>query len=397
MVIGLVVGASGVAAEDWDLDDFGPPPFLFSGRAKVLGIGYEIPESVLGEGSTEGSGSASLRLMMEGDPRDWFGYEVHFQVGYDVFSTALLAALPGETPATLFRGLDLESTWSESDHALLGGQLDCVNVQFRFDRLDIVVGRQAVTFGRSFFWNPTDWLATFSPTEIDREYKAGIDGVRMTLGIGRFSGVEILYGYGEDGKRDESALMARVFGNWHDWDLEILGGSVWIDDRLGFAFSGDVAGAGLRGELSWHHPRVGAERDFVRATLELDYRWENSLHLMGELHYNGFGSTRSEEYLGLMTSPRVLTGQVSNVGRDYLGSQLSYEFTPLITGTMAVLGNLHDGSGLVNPSLTISLGDESDLTAGAILPWGADQEGFEIRSEYGTYFTTLWLQWRWSF
>jgi hypothetical protein len=50
---------------------------------------------------------------------------------------------------------------------------------------------------RGDVWSPTDWLSTFAPTEIDREYKGDLSC---------FSGIELVYAYGEDGRRDESAL-----------------------------------------------------------------------------------------------------------------------------------------------------------------------------------------------
>jgi len=391
--------AFGEEADGWDLDEFEREVFELGGTVKVLGIGYQLPETTFGEESFEGSGFASLRLKLAGEPRPWIAYELHLRIEDDVYSEPSLTRLTGVTegPTRLFRGLGQDVTWAESDTHRLWGEVDYANVRLTFQDTDVVIGRQAVTFGRSFFWNPTDWLSTFAPTEIDREYKGGVDAVRLSHGFGRFSGAELVYAYGEDGEWDESALIGRGYANWWNWDFEVLGGRVWIDDRLGFAFSGEVGGAGVRGEWSWHHPREGGEPEFLRATLEVDYKWPSSLLLMAELHYNGFGTEHPEEYLALLDSPRIAAGQVTNVGRHYLGSQASYEFTPLVIGTVAVLVNLDDHSGIFNPSFSLSLSDESDLVAGAIIPWGEEREGAELGSEYGSYFNAYWIQWRWSF
>jgi hypothetical protein len=118
---------------------------------------------------------------------------------------------------------------------------------------------------------------------------------------------------------------------------------------------------------------------------------------MAEVHYNGFGSNDPADYRDLQTSPRVTTGQISNVGRHFAASQLSYELTPLTVGACAVLVNLDDGSGLVYPTVTYLATDESTITAGAIVPWGKGPRGDELRSEFGAYPTTIWAQWRWSF
>ncbi len=389
--------------ESWDLDDFDLEAFRFGGTVKVLGIAYGVPETALSAPSTEWSAFGSLRLELEGNPRRWLGYEVHLRLEDDVYSEPFIAALTGvtETGTTLFRGLgkDVELTRSETHR--LWAEVDYANVRFTSGKVDVVVGRQAVTFGRSFFWNPTDWLSTFAPTEIDREYKGGVDALRVSYALGRTGGAEVLYAYGEDGEQNASALIGRAFANWHGWDVEVMGGSVLVDTRLGVAFSGDAGGAGVRGEIAWHHPREpypgDPTSDFLRATVEVDYRWPNSLQLFTELHYNGFGTDDPARYAALFFSPRVVTGQIQNVGRVYAGSQISYELTPLLTVAAAVLVNLDDRSGLVNPTVTYSLSDESNLVAGALVPWGAEPDGAGPRSEYGSYFTTLWVQWRWSF
>ncbi len=379
------------------LDDLDRERFRFGGTIKVLGLGSRL--SLPEEDVTEGALITSLRLRFAGEPQPWFGYEAHLRLEDSLFTLPVAASLPGVTEqgGPLFRGLGQGRAWADSEHHRLAAEAAYANVRFSHRNADLVIGRQAVTFGRSFFWNPTDWLTSFTPTEIDREYKAGVDAARLSLALGRFSGAELLYAYGEDGERDDSAFIARAFTTLGGWDLEALGGSVWIDDRLGLAFSGDLAGAGLRGELSWQEPRSGDEGDFLRATLEADYRWPSSLYLIFELHHNGWGSTEVEDYPQLFASPRLLTGQVTNVGRHYLATQLSYQITAIAVGSLAVLVNLHDGSGLVYPTFSRSLSDESRLALGANLPWGPAPSADGLRSEYGSYATTLWLRWQWSF
>ena len=395
-LLGILLAVPAEGGESIALEGLDRERFRFGGTVKVLGLGYRLP--LPGEDATEGTLVTSLRLRFAGEPRRWLGYEAHLRLEDSLFTVPAAAAVPGVTGGgALFRGLGGGSAWAESEHHRLSAEVAYANVRFSHRNADLVIGRQAVTFGRSFFWNPTDWLTSFTPTEIDREYKAGVDAARLSFALGRFSGAELLYAYGEDGERDESALIARAFTNLGGWDLELLGGSVWIDDRLGFAWSGDLAGAGVRGELSWHQPRLGDEEDFLRATLEADYRWPSSLYLILELHHNGWGSTEVEDYAALFGSPRLLTGQVTNVGRHYLASRLSYELNPLTTGSLAVLVNLHDGSGLVHPTYSRSLSDESRLVLGANLPWGPAADAGGLRSEYGAYATTLWMRWQWSF
>ncbi len=370
----------------FDLEEFEAEPFRLGGSVKAVLQSYD----------QEASLATALRLTLTGDPNDTFGYELHLLLRDQLVTDPAAAAFGSATEARnpLFRGLGDGSTWVDGNRHTLAAGVAYANLRWSNSQTDVVLGRQAVTFGRSFFWNPIDWLSTFSPTEIDREYKTGVDALRATRALGRFSGVELVYAYGENGHRDRSATIGRVFGNLNGWDLELLAGAVWIDDRTGFAFSGDVKGAGVRGEISHNMPRTGPYPDFTSATLEVDYRWESSLQLTTELHYNGFGSTDPDDYASLFMNPRILEGQVQNVGRDYFASSLGYEFTPLITGTAAALLNLHDSSGILSPTINISLGDESRLAAGAIIPWGDGPTLTGLPSEYGAYPTSAWVQFR---
>jgi len=400
LLIALLMSVAAVCSagetDELELELLEPEAFDLGGDLKLLALGQDLSE--LGLSSAEWHTAGSVRLKLDGQPQPWLAYEVHARVVQEVYSDPLLAGLGATEPTTpLFRGLGGPTTWRETGTSRLWGGIDYANLRLTWGDTDLVLGRQAVTFGRSFFWNPIDWLSAFSPLEIDREYKGGVDVARLSHALGRFSGLEAVYAYGEGGSRDSSALFARAYATWHDWDVELLAGSVWIDNRIGAAFSGEIGGAGVRGELSWQDPRVCCEDPFLRATLEVDYRWPSSLQLMGEYHYNGFGSTDPADYTALLASDRVTTGQLSNVGRSYGAVRLSYELTPLLVGSTAVLLNLHDGSGLFFPELTYSLADEASLVAGAAIGWGEGRDGATLGSELGAYPTSLWVQWRWSF
>src|SRR5262249_10932039 len=116
------------------------------------------------------------RLMLEGD----IGPHVSWAVHYEHF--ALINPAPGATTG-LFAGpqavgsgrlslLPLDWTIQKSGSLLWRHELDRLNLHISFPVADLVIGRQAISWGVGRIWTPADLFVAFSPVEIDREYKA---------------------------------------------------------------------------------------------------------------------------------------------------------------------------------------------------------------------------------
>ena len=57
-----------------------------------------------------------------------------------------------------------------------------------------------------------------------------------------------------------------------------------------------------------------------------------------------------------------------HLGRHLLGATASYEITPMVTGRLAAIYSLSDDSCQVQPTLTVSMGDNLEMLFGAA--WG---------------------------
>ena len=64
----------------------------------------------------------------------------------------------------------------------------------------------------------------------------------------------------------------------------------------------------------------------------------------------------------------------------------------LVSGSLAVIGNLEDPSAVLAPGLRVSISDEAELSAGAYVGLGARPEGLELQSELGALPTTGFLR-----
>jgi len=285
--------------------------------------------------------------------------------------------------------LPLQWDLVDCENLNVGFGLDRLNLQFDLNKVRITVGRQAVTWGASYFWPALDLFGPFAPQQIDREYKSGVDIVRMVVALGPFSELEVLGGVlGPSAKRDGS-VGALLRWNVGSADLGFMGGRFHRDNVLGTFITADVRGTGLRGELSWTDSgdpldTLRHREQFWRGTVGLDRQVTPSLTMNLETAWNGYGTCDPSKYLALIQADRYSRGEVSGLGKLYTGGGLTWLAQPLLTVVNSVLVNLSDGSVLWVPTLQWSAGDNLDVVAGGQVGLGPElSPDGEIESEYG--------------
>ena len=102
------------------------------------------------------------------------------------------AGVAGLATSDALKYLPLQHTWTDGNDAQFVASLDRLNLQFDLGGARITAGRQAITWGVSYFWPALDLFAPFPPEIIDREYKPGVDAVRCTVPLGSYSEVDII-------------------------------------------------------------------------------------------------------------------------------------------------------------------------------------------------------------
>lgn len=255
---------------------------------------------------------------------------------------------------------------------------------------ELTLGRQAVGWGRGVLFGAVDLFSPFTPLEADREWRRGIDAVRAAARLGgRFSaeGVAALAD-----SLDGSAFVARARGYAGDVDAEIVGGRRARDWMAGLASSAAVGQAEVHGELAYFRtpePLPEGGRDVWKGVAGGSYRvpWGNGLPVFVEYHYSGFGLRRAGDALAALADPsfqeRFLRGDTQILGRHAVAVMASYEFSLELSAGVTLLVSPSDGSGLVSPDATYTLGDSVTLRALAYLPFGAKPRGGELESFYG--------------
>jgi hypothetical protein len=339
-----------------------------------------------------------LRLTQASAFSDVFSLEVH---GLLNFASPPAVSESGIAVSNTFRFFPLDVEIYSGEHVLSQASFDRLNFKLEFDDVEVTAGRQAVTWGVSYFWPAMDLFAPFNPQQVDRDYKAGVDAVRVVIPLGNFSEMEVLGGVlGPSFDRDGSAA-ALLRWNVGSADLGFMGGHFHGDNVLGSFLTANLRGTGLRGEITWTDSGdpddVERSREtFWRGSAGIDRQLVPSLTLSMEIAYNGYGSRDAADYLELLQADRILRGEVTGLGKAYAGVSTIWLLHPLWTLTNTALINWNDPSGMWIPTLNWSSSDNSEVIFGGQLGLGAGltRDG-RLGSEYGiipaSFFASLRL------
>ncbi len=368
---------------------------------------YEIP---FVEDRTQAADFLRGRIMLALGASEMFALEVHYQQWAFVNPPQTPLALAGFLAVTdsgsLYRYTALSWEIENTDDFLWVQEFDRLAATVSLGKLDVTFGRQAITWGTGRFWQPTDLFSPFGPLQVDREFKAGNDAVRVVFSPGDFTEAEFVWAFGKDADPDRSAGVGKWKTLFKNYDISVLGGWVQTDIVGGGDFAGDLGGTGIgiHGEFLFNH--VKDRSDYVDWLVGMDYRFPGKgPYLLGEYYYHGAGATNRQDLNRLLLDNKIFSRGTLLLGRHNLGLGASYEILPILTGIFNVLVNLTDPSAILNPVLEYSIADNAVATAGCTIPLGEaptfvlspggmGMTDVRLNSEYGTYPFTFFIELR---
>jgi hypothetical protein len=276
--------------------------------------------------------------------------------------------------------------------------LDRALMELRAGPVDLIVGRQPVSWGSSRSISPTDILAPFRYEELDTEDRVGVDAVRARIPIGFMGEADLGCVFGEDFEDEISAFFAR--GKYYvlKTDVSLIGLGFRENLMVGLDLARAVGGAGTWLEVAYVAEDAFGDRndedaeDFFRATAGFDYVFRDGTYIFAEYHYSGIGSDDPEDYLHDFLKPLVSESSVYLMGKHYLAPGITYTITPLTTLTGQALVNLTDFSLLLAPQIEYNVAENIYVSGGAFIGTGdsptlADQgpNVIEFETEFGGY------------
>lgn len=344
--------------------------------------------------------ATNFRLTNETFFSDTVISEIHYQLigaGGDTVrkQNELSDIFPGLPDNLLFLGtplnddrrlMDLTDTIKDGDSWFLVQRLDRLYLSLLGEQASLRAGRQAITWGNGFVFNPMDLFNPFPPTTIDRDYKAGDDMVNVQLALEEYGDLQLLYVARRNPDNEDVELdQASLAGKWH-----FALGNAEFDAMASRHFEDYVVGAGSRGYLgdtawrldaTWTYLKDGG--DYLSLVANLDYSWvwfKKNFYGFIEYYYNGLGKNDYDKaLLDPAVIERLTRGEIFALGQNYVSGHLQVELHPLFKLTLTSINNVEDPSGIIQPYALWDVMQNLQMTAGLTVHYG------EKGSEFGGF------------
>lgn len=271
--------------------------------------------------------------------------------------------------------LDLQWTPSRSRHWVWGHRFDRLSLDVApTSWLQATIGRQPISWATTLLLTPADPFAPFDPTDPFREYRAGVDALRLRTFTGPFSEIELVVRPSDTPVGTTVTGLARGRTLLLGWEVSGWAGLVHDDPGAGIGLSGAVGSAAVRLEATLREAEDQGDA-VPRFTIGVDRRLtllDRDLYVILEYQRDEFGAADADELLAVATSAPLARGELQVLGRDVAAASAAFQIHPLWAADLLLLWNLGDASALLAPALSHSLSD--DATARGGLFWGFGRE-----------------------
>lgn len=256
--------------------------------------------------------------------------------------------------------------------------LDNAYIKFAFKRFDLMVGKQQISLGTGYVWNPTD---VFNVKDyLDPTYEQpGHEALRMDLPLGSSYTLTALYvpedTWGNSAKllqlkgkiwRFDYAVTAIekqwMFHDYTRFDLNIMNFTELPEKRqlLGLSTAGELFGIGVWLEYAYNW--MEETDDFYELVVGADFTFDFQTYIMVEFFRNSLGRTDEQGY-NLNDWMRLMAQEQKTIARDQIYLLVQHPVSDLAHLGISSIYCLSDGSMALIPTLIYSISDNVELMA----------------------------------
>ena len=202
--------------------------------------------------------------------------------------------------------MDLTDIIKEEDSWFLAQRLDRLYIALLGEHGSLRIGRQAITWGNGFVFNPMDLFNPFPPTAIDRDYKVGDDMINAQYSLKQFGDLQLLYVARRNPDNDEVEFdQASLAGKLHfalgTNEFDVLAAKHFEDHVIGAGSRGYLGNTAWRLDTTWTFLDDGD--DYLSLVANMDYSWvwfKKNFYGFVEYYYNGLGKN---DYANMVRHP----------------------------------------------------------------------------------------------
>lgn len=269
--------------------------------------------------------------------------------------------------------------------------LDNAYLKIAFKPLDLTVGKQQISLGTGYVWNPTD---VFNVKDyLDPTYEQpGHNAIRLDIPLTTSYTLTALFS--PEDNWEDSAKMIQLKGRishfdysliaiekywlFHDYtqfDTETLNFLELPEKRqlLGVSTAGELLGLGVWAEYAYN--KMETTKNFYELVVGADYTFDFQTYVMVEYYRNTLGKTNYEDY-NLNDWMRLMAMEQKAISRDQVYVFLQHPVTDLLTAGLSSICSLSDKSFILIPTLNYSLSDDVVIFAYLNLNFGGEGKAF---------------------
>jgi hypothetical protein len=365
------------------------------GRIKTTGSTLQADDDTIFAPVGTGNywdGHLNFRLINETFFSDSLFTEIAYELigagGDTVRKTNELKELYHNLPANIYfegtplnddrRLMDLTDTIVDGDSYFLVQRLDRLYLALLPRWGSIKIGRQAITWGNGFIFNPFDLFNPFPPTAIDRDYKVGDDMINLQFSLPKNGDLQGLYVVRRNPDThsvasDQSSLAEKLHFAAGTTEFDFMAARNYEDYVMGIGSRGYVGDAAWRLDGTWTFAEVGD--DYLSLVANMDYSWvwfDKNFYGFIEYYFNGLGE---DDYQDAVQDPAIVEQLARDdlfiLGRNYLSGHIQMELHPLFKIFFTAINNVADPSGIFQPYATWDITQNMQMTGGVNVSYGA--------------------------
>ncbi len=362
---------------------FTAPPASAANLKEIVSGYYKVLTAFSKATATkEGIYYALQRLRLEFKPKLTKNIELNLTYDHELllndFSNTSDFSLIRQKDQKNLAFLDADKVITDRDnvferHILFRGYLKFESPHSRW-----TLGKQLIDWGRMRFYSPLDLFNQPLPSDIEAEERVGFDAFNIELSSDNFSGINLLYGPGEN--ESETSYGLRLYKKIKTYDTFIIAAKHTEEKVLGFGFDGYVFDAGLRGEFTY---TKDGEEKYPRASIGVDYNFPHQVYALLEYFYNGAANGDFAAFSSSLVEQRKRL----SLEKHLLNFMLTHEITPLLKFRFLSIYDFDGKSAFLNPELRYNVAKDVDVSCGTQI--FLETPGSEFQDANNIYYVSL--------